>query len=377
LIELLVVIAIIATLAAILFPVFSNAREKARMSSCLANQRQIAAAILMYSQDNDEIMPAADRVWTHINMDAQIVQCPSAGADAGNAYVYSGYLSSLPIGNVTSPALELLTADGAHAATTLPLTYANTAYTYYDISLRHMSKAVLSFMDGHIETTATLPYRLGLCLNLQAMDSLVTRDGSNVVSSWQDQSWYGNHATPPTPANSPTYVPSALGGSPVIRFGASGRLNTFAAISGARPRLLIAVLRFPDTSVGNVFESGNTSGNNSYWQLGNYFSSSGQMMLWHGTAASSVNTGITSSYQNQPLIVSVNYDGAQETTYINGQLTNTAPIVLNTAANPFFFPFSGGDLAAVCLYDANISMAVRQQLENDYGTAYNINVKHQ
>jgi prepilin-type N-terminal cleavage/methylation domain-containing protein len=54
LIELLVVIAIIAILAAILFPVFSQAREKARMAACVSNSRQIAMALVQYSQDYDE-----------------------------------------------------------------------------------------------------------------------------------------------------------------------------------------------------------------------------------------------------------------------------------------------------------------------------------
>src|SRR5712691_1159371 len=57
LIELLVVIAVIAIIAAILFPVFARAREAARKTVCLSNQKQIAAAVLMYMQDWDETFP--------------------------------------------------------------------------------------------------------------------------------------------------------------------------------------------------------------------------------------------------------------------------------------------------------------------------------
>lgn len=77
LIELLVVIAIIAILAAILFPVFAQAREAARSVSCLSNQRQIGTAAMMYTQDNDEMLlpwlrrkagtePVSQRIWVSI-----------------------------------------------------------------------------------------------------------------------------------------------------------------------------------------------------------------------------------------------------------------------------------------------------------------------
>jgi prepilin-type processing-associated H-X9-DG protein len=57
LIELLVVIAIIAILAAILFPVFAQAREKARAATCISNLKQLGLGMVMYSQDYDETFP--------------------------------------------------------------------------------------------------------------------------------------------------------------------------------------------------------------------------------------------------------------------------------------------------------------------------------
>src|SRR5687768_1575996 len=59
LIELLVVIAVIAILAAILFPVFAQAREKARQAACASNLKQAGLAVVMYAQDYDETFPFA------------------------------------------------------------------------------------------------------------------------------------------------------------------------------------------------------------------------------------------------------------------------------------------------------------------------------
>src|SRR5438132_6104464 len=75
LIELLVVIAIIAILAAILFPVFAQAREKARQATCLSNLKQIGLGVLMYAQDYDETMP----IW-----------CNYASRSGGPNYVKGG-----------------------------------------------------------------------------------------------------------------------------------------------------------------------------------------------------------------------------------------------------------------------------------------------
>ena len=90
LIELLVVIAIIAILAAILFPVFAKAREKARQSSCLSNHKQIGLAWLAYAQDYDEVVcrqyisnvQGYGRIWSQTILQPymksrQIWGCPS------------------------------------------------------------------------------------------------------------------------------------------------------------------------------------------------------------------------------------------------------------------------------------------------------------
>jgi prepilin-type N-terminal cleavage/methylation domain-containing protein len=91
LIELLVVIAIIAILAAILFPVFARAREKARQTACLSNAKQMALGVQMYAQDYDETVipyyqdgnsPASMRLWWNILnpyvMNMQVYLCPSS-----------------------------------------------------------------------------------------------------------------------------------------------------------------------------------------------------------------------------------------------------------------------------------------------------------
>jgi prepilin-type N-terminal cleavage/methylation domain-containing protein/prepilin-type processing-associated H-X9-DG protein len=91
LIELLVVIAIIAILAAILFPVFAKAREKARQTACLSNMKELALAGLMYAQDYDELICALDigpdpvqygyvRLLDPYIKNAQIWVCPSGRA---------------------------------------------------------------------------------------------------------------------------------------------------------------------------------------------------------------------------------------------------------------------------------------------------------
>ena len=122
LIELLVVIAIITILAAILFPVFTQAREKARQTTCVSNQKQIGLAMLQYCVDYDEMMPYAefgvysgerlyywqDAIYPYVKSNG-VFSCPDTGTDMGINPYYplapqtTGYLGRHQGGGVGQP----------------------------------------------------------------------------------------------------------------------------------------------------------------------------------------------------------------------------------------------------------------------------------
>ena len=149
LIELLVVVGIIAVLAAILFPVFGAAREKARQASCMNNQRQISLAIQMYAQDNKDTYPPGNSVWSCLNLAPGVLRCSTAPKSVQNAYGFNNAIGGMSIGD--APAKTVVTADCS--ATNNLITDFNT-----DVSARHANNTFLtSCADGHVVLIKPLP----------------------------------------------------------------------------------------------------------------------------------------------------------------------------------------------------------------------------
>lgn len=199
LIELLVVIAIIAILAAILFPVFAKAREKARQTACTSNMKSLGTAIMMYSQDYDEMYPFAylDRTYAgeafshwFVNLqpyikNEEVYLCPSAPSTnvyIGNyssnrgimPYHHAGSLTAaMSTASITAPAEIYAIFDGSYfslANTDLglngmwdawlpgaggfngqPFIGANTAYKADYMGGRHNEGINMAFADGHVK----------------------------------------------------------------------------------------------------------------------------------------------------------------------------------------------------------------------------------
>ncbi len=173
LIELLVVIAIIAILAAILFPVFARAREKARQASCLSNVKEIALAALMYLEDYDGIMPPTvgshdhyysnggkwwyDRVMPYIKNN-QVLLCPS---ETGRGWTMTGWYAchyainywaaNQLLIDVKYPAGMVMLLDTQSARNYFKGTVQPTDWAAWPgkTAARHNGGLNIGFMDGH------------------------------------------------------------------------------------------------------------------------------------------------------------------------------------------------------------------------------------
>ena len=177
LIELLVVIAIIAILAAILFPVFAKAREKARQSSCGSNLKQLGVAFMQYTQDYDEEMPYSasaayatpwaswvpaqtvsaaqpcdvtqGAIFPYIKS-AQVFICPSdANARAKKlSYSMNAMLSGVSLSSADSPSTCILLVDESNSLNDGNISGTNPA----DVpSYIHTGGANFLYLDGHVK----------------------------------------------------------------------------------------------------------------------------------------------------------------------------------------------------------------------------------
>jgi prepilin-type N-terminal cleavage/methylation domain-containing protein/prepilin-type processing-associated H-X9-DG protein len=144
LIELLVVIAIIAILAAILFPVFARAREKARQTTCTSNQRQIMASVQMYAQDHEESFPKSSTFWSDLAVDPGVLKCPSADKSTPVNYGFMYGLAESSIGALSDPTTTAVTCDAQGAV------FPNMIVDPGEAQMRHSSQCIVSYADGHV-----------------------------------------------------------------------------------------------------------------------------------------------------------------------------------------------------------------------------------
>lgn len=166
LIELLVVVAILAILAGILLPVFAQARENSRRISCISNLKQIATAMQMYMQDNDQNYPPVltnddgTNGWSWelqgIAKSEELFQCPSEPNDALKGftdYWMNSKLLGLQEAKVNFPTVTILFGDGdgnaaGYVKPSTDIDYGNWEPNA-DYAMRHLGGANYAFADGH------------------------------------------------------------------------------------------------------------------------------------------------------------------------------------------------------------------------------------
>jgi prepilin-type N-terminal cleavage/methylation domain-containing protein/prepilin-type processing-associated H-X9-DG protein len=165
LIELLVVIAIIAILAAILFPVFARAREKARQITCVSNLRQMGLAFFMYTSDYDSVFPFTYNWKTNLQpyvKNTQINVCPSRPTlpwyygQGYNIGCSSPYVAGVPLASeaaIAAPSYKILIAEWDRCNAGPPCgptgLYSGGATSWWAVTRIHNGGSNLLFCDGH------------------------------------------------------------------------------------------------------------------------------------------------------------------------------------------------------------------------------------
>jgi len=150
------VIIIVATAAMIALPIVSAHWSQGRMTGCSSNQKQIALAVLMYVQENNEIFPGAENTWESIDVSGKILECPAKRRREGTYYAYNANLSNLSLSDLYKinhePAYIALTADSDREDSKMT--------SGDDIAFRHEGReknyAMISFVDGHVIATKDL-----------------------------------------------------------------------------------------------------------------------------------------------------------------------------------------------------------------------------
>jgi prepilin-type N-terminal cleavage/methylation domain-containing protein/prepilin-type processing-associated H-X9-DG protein len=178
LIELLVVIAIIAILAAILFPVFARAREKARQASCQSNLKQLELGMHMYAQDYDEMWARhgctwwapptawpgehcyAAQIYPYIK-NTQIFRCPSFSSGVtpgGNGNSYGNNLcvfgrTSVAMASILKPAelIHLSDSQAGYCSAAVGAGNCPLNVQLVPASTRHNDGADVAYVDGHVK----------------------------------------------------------------------------------------------------------------------------------------------------------------------------------------------------------------------------------
>jgi prepilin-type processing-associated H-X9-DG protein len=140
---------IIAILAAILFPVFAQAREKARQISCLSNIKQQSLGILMYAQDYDEQLPPKNAKWMDLAAsnikNEKVFHCPSLKGGVGYGYAMNPEPLGKKIAKIANPETVSLIFDAESGLTKNAFADPKAGLAY-----RHARKmANVAYLDGH------------------------------------------------------------------------------------------------------------------------------------------------------------------------------------------------------------------------------------
>ena len=223
LVELLIVIGIISILALITFPIFGQVREKARQSSCMSNQHELALHLIQFAQDHDGVFPSDATIWQDVEAPRQLLRCPSTAKHVANGYVINGAITGEPLDSFRVPTETAVTIDGLHLAASLADSYDHIAYSWRDLAKRHNGKFIVSYLDAHVELTDQVPMLVKMP-QWQDLDIWFAADYGVTqgpgVTNWLDRSNFKLNARPANKNHQPEYRESveSLGGAPALFF---------------------------------------------------------------------------------------------------------------------------------------------------------------